>query len=170
MSYIDDSLVHKETVLYRAHFPWFYQASAWGLLVAFVVGSLIALTSGYHWLAAILVLAGLVLFLTIMVPVWTTEVGVTTQRLVLKRGLIWRTTHELQLRAIEEVNLEQSLLGRMVDVGRMEIHGTGVDDIRLPSLADPMQLRKALQAGMATAAQPGIAAAPAPPRRQEEVL
>jgi hypothetical protein len=49
------------------------------------------------------------------------------------------------------------------------LHGTGVDDICLPSLADPMGLRKALQDGMAAATQPGISAAPAPPRSAGEV-
>ena len=114
-----------------------------------------------------LVLVGLVLLLVIMAPIWTTEIGVTTQRLIFKRGLLWRTTHELQLRAIEEVNLEQGLLGRILDFGQLQLHGTGVDDIRLPSLADPLGLRKALQDGMAAAAQPGIVAAPGPPPRQE---
>jgi uncharacterized membrane protein YdbT with pleckstrin-like domain len=109
------------------------------------------------------------LFLAIMLPIWTTEIGVTSQRFIYKRGLLWRSTHELQLRAIEEVNLEQSLLGRMLDFGRLELHGTGVDDIRLPPLADPLGLRKALQDGMAAAAQPGIAAAATAPRRQDEV-
>ena len=95
-----------------------------------------------------------------MGPLWTTEIGVTNQRVIFKRGLIWRSTHELQLRAIEEVNLEQDLLGRIFDCGRLRLHGTGVDDIRLPPLADPLGLRKGLQDGMAVAAQ---AAAPGPP-------
>jgi hypothetical protein len=105
-------------------------------------------------------LTGVVLFLSIMVPIWTTEIGVTNQRFIYKRGLLWRSTQELQLRAIEEVNFEQGLLGRAFDFGRLELRGTGVDDIRLPPLADPLGLRKGLQDGMAVAAQ---AAAPGRP-------
>jgi len=59
------------------------------------------------------------------------------------------------LRAIEEVNLEQGLLGRFFDFGRLELRGTGVDDVRLPALADPMGLRRALQDGMAAAVAAG---------------
>jgi hypothetical protein len=44
-------------------------------------------------------------------------------------------------------------LGRIFDCGRLRLHGTGVDDIRLPVLADPIGLRKALQDGMAAANQ-----------------
>jgi len=77
-----------------------------------------------------------------------------------KRGLLWRSTQELQLRAIEEVNLEQGLLGRLFNFGRLELRGTGVDDVRLPALADPMGLRRELQDGMAAAVAAGRPEAP----------
>src|SRR5262249_33149591 len=100
-------------------------------------------------------------FSSTRVPIWTTELGLTNQRFIFKRGLLWRSTQELQLRAIEEVNLEQGLLGRVFNFGRLELRGTGVDDIRMPALADPMGLRRALQDGMAAALQPGPGAPPA---------
>jgi Bacterial PH domain len=104
---------------------------------------------------------GIAAFVAIMKPLWTTEIGVTNQRFIYKRGWLWRTTQELQLRAIEEVNLDQGLLGRLFNYGRLELRGTGVDDMRLPPLADPLGLRKALQDGMAEAAQSVIVAPPA---------
>jgi uncharacterized membrane protein YdbT with pleckstrin-like domain len=158
MAYIEQSLASSEVILYRARFPWFYQAGAWALLVVLGLLGVGAYAFGYGWIGAVVALTGLGLFLAILVPIWMTEIGVTTQRLVFKRGLVWRTTQELQLRAIEDVNLEQGLLGRLFDFGQVELRGTGVDDIRLPSLADPLGLRKALQEGMAAAAQPVVAA------------
>jgi len=107
-----------------------------------------------------MVLLGVVAFLGILVPIWTTEIGVTNQRFIFKRGLLWRSTQELQLRAIEEVNLEQGLLGRLFNFGRLELRGTGVDDVRLPALADPLGLRRALQDGMAAAVAAGRPGAP----------
>jgi len=107
-----------------------------------------------------MVLLGVVAFLGILVPIWTTEIGVTNQRFIFKRGLLWRSTQELQLRAIEEVNLEQGLLGRFFNFGRLELRGTGVDDVRLPALADPMGLRRELQDGMAAAVAAGRPEAP----------
>jgi hypothetical protein len=160
MSYIKHSLGESEHLLYRARFPWFYHVTGWGVLLALVAGGIAAYGNGYGALAAALGLTGVVLFLSIMMPIWTTEIGVTNQRFIYKRGLLWRSTQELQLRAIEEVNFEQGLLGRAFDFGRLELRGTGVDDIRLPPLADPLGLRKGLQDGMAVAAQ---AAAPGPP-------
>jgi hypothetical protein len=161
MSYIDQSLGRNETLLYRARFPWFRHATGWLFLIIVVIGH-IPLALGYGLLGAVLALAGLSLFVVNLIPIWTTEIGVTTQRLIYKRGLLWRSTQELQLRAIEEVALEQGLLGRLFDFGRLELRGTGVDDIRLPSLADPLGLRKALQDGMAAAAQPTVILSPRP--------
>jgi uncharacterized membrane protein YdbT with pleckstrin-like domain len=169
MSYIDDCLGQNEAILYRAQFPWFYHAGAWGLLIALVVGGGLAYAYGYGWIGGLLVATGLVLFVAIMAPIWTTEIGVTNQRLIYKRGLLWRKTQELQLRAIEEVNLEQGLLGRIFDFGQLVLHGTGVDDIRLPSLADPIGIRKALQDGMAASTQPGLVVVPAPPASSQEM-
>src|SRR5262245_66594873 len=154
MGYIKHSLGRSETLLYRAHFPWFYAAVAWALLLAFLLAAGAATAADARGeVVGGLILAGVVLFAVIMLPLRTTEIGVTNQRFIFKRGLIWRSTHELQLRAIEEVNLEQDLLGRLFDCGRLRLHGTGVDDIRLPMLADPIGLRKALQDGMAAANQ-----------------
>jgi Bacterial PH domain len=170
MGYIEHSLAQSERAIYRAHFPWFYAAAAWALLIGAALGGSLAYAKGYGWFGLGLLLAGLASFLAIMVPLWTTEIGVTNQRFIYKRGWLWRTTQELQLRAIEEVNLEQGLLGRVFDFGRLELRGTGVDDIRLPSLADPLGLRRALQDGMAAAAQPGGVAVPAVERRRDEIV
>jgi hypothetical protein len=170
MSYIDHSLAESEAIIYRARFPWFYRAGAWCLLVVFTAAGIAGYANGFNILATSLFVFGLASAIAIMLPIWTTEIGVTNQRLVYKRGLLWRTTHELQLRAIEEVNLIQGLLGRLLDFGRLELHGTGVDDVRLPLLADPLNLRKALQDGMAAAAHPGIVTSSAPVLRADGVL
>src|SRR4029079_12532131 len=159
MAYIDQSLAPSEAVLYRARFPWYYRASAWACLIALCAFGVGVYAHDHGGIAVGAALMGLVLFLAIMTPIWTTEIGVTSQRLVFKRGLLLRHTQELQLRGIEEVNLEQGLLGRLLDYGQVELRGTGVDDIRLPSLADPLGLRKALQEGRAAAVRP-VAASP----------
>ena len=164
MSYIAHSLGRSETLLYRARFPFLYHLGAWSLLVASALGAIIAFNNGYALPGSIVLLLGLTMFLGILIPIWTTEIGVTNQRFILKRGLLWRATQELQLRAIEEVNLDQGLLGRIFNFGRLELRGTGVDDIHLPPLADPLGVRKALQDGMAAAAQQVATPAPAPRR------
>jgi uncharacterized membrane protein YdbT with pleckstrin-like domain len=161
MSYIAHSLAASETLIYRARFPWFYSAGAWLILVASAIAAVAIEWEWQGWIAVALLLVGAAIWLAIMVPIWTTEIGVTNQRLIYKKGLLWRKTQELQLRAIEEVNLDQGVTGRLLDFGNLELRGTGVDDIALPTLADPLGLRKALQDGMAAATQlAGATAAP----------
>jgi uncharacterized membrane protein YdbT with pleckstrin-like domain len=159
MGYIERSLGRSEMLLYRARFPAVYFVAAWGVLLASVLAALLLNASGFGRIG--IVLLGVAAFLGILVPIWATEIGVTNQRFIFKRGLLWRSTQELQLRAIEEVNLEQGLLGRLLNFGRLELRGTGVDDVGLPALADPMGLRRALQDGMAAA----VAAGSPPPAR-----
>jgi len=159
MSYIEHSLGQHETLLYRGRFPFFYYAGAWAVLIGLAAIGIVVYGFDYRWPAAVLGIAGIALFLAIMIPIWTTEIGVTNQRLIYKRGLVLRKTQELQLRAIEEVNLDQGVLARLFDFGHIEVHGTGVDHVRLPALADPIGLRKALQDGMAVAQPAAVATA-----------
>ncbi|MGC1585022.1 MAG: PH domain-containing protein, partial [Rhodomicrobium sp.] len=92
-----------------------------------------------------------------MRPIWTTEIAVTNHRVVIKRGWLTRSTTELQLKNIEQVNFHQGLLGRMFDFGKIVIHGTGVDDLILPNIARPVDLVKAIEDASIPVKQPPLA-------------
>jgi len=159
MTYINQSLGRNESLHYKAHLPTVRHVAGWGVLILSVITSLAAAVGNFEWIAVVPAVVGMGLFVVIMLPVWTTEIGVTTQRLVYKRGLLQRATKELQLRAIEEVNLKQGLLGRLLNYGNVELHGTGVDDIRLPTLGDPIAVQRAMQEVIGAVSQPS----PMPP-------
>jgi uncharacterized membrane protein YdbT with pleckstrin-like domain len=146
MSYIEQSLAGNEQLLYRAHFHWLYRAAAWGLLLAAVVGAFVAHNRAYPlWASAALAGLGVLIFLAIMLPIWAQQIAVTNQRLIHRRGLVRRSTEELQLRAVEEIRLEQSILGRIFGFGRVVVSGTGLEDVQLPALAEPVKLRRMIQ-------------------------
>ena len=105
MSYIEHSLGRSETLLYGRGFPGSMRRAPGPCCLGLLRDPLWAYAVGHGEVALGGVAVGLVVFVTIMGPLWTTEIGVTNQRFIFKRGLIWRSTHELQLRAIEEVNL-----------------------------------------------------------------
>lgn len=151
MSYIESSLGQNEVLHYRARFHWFYHASAWGALVIGLLLAALTIGAGGGWLSLVFIIAGVAIWLSILIPIWTTEIGVTNQRIIYKRGLLERETNELQLRSIEEIRFNQDVLGRIFDYGKLEIHGTGDDAIFLPALADPIELRAALQDAVGTA-------------------
>jgi Bacterial PH domain len=155
MGYIQQSLGRDERLIYRAHFHWLYGAAAWTLLLLSVAAALGAGTHDYpRWLPWTLIACGVLLFLAIKLPIWAQQIAVTNQRLIHRRGLVRRSTEEMQLRAVEEVRLEQGILGRILGFGRIVVSGTGVEDIRLPALAEPVRLRRKLQEAIAAATRP----------------
>jgi uncharacterized membrane protein YdbT with pleckstrin-like domain len=153
MSYIDDSLGRNEVLHYRARFPTVYRLGAWIILAVFVAAGLAIGLAWEGWIGAVVAGVGILIFVSLMLRVWTTEIGITTQRVIYKRGLLWRTSKELQLRAIEEVSLEQGIFGRLFNYGRVALHGTGVDDIVLPPLAEPVALQRAIQEAIGSMTQ-----------------
>ena len=98
-----------------------------------------------------IILCAVAAFCWIMYQPWTTEIAITNLRLIYKRGFFQRRTNDLQLRAIEEVQLRQNFWGRIFNYGNVEFHGTGVDDLRLPSEA----VQEALGADHDAAQLPG---------------
>lgn len=149
MGYITRSLGPNEKIIYRAHFNWLWKARGWVILLIFLGFAAVAYQQNDHWAASIISGAGVVLFVAAMLPIWTKEVAVTNERLIYKRGIIARDTNEIQLRAVEEVALDQGVFGRIFDFGQISVHGTGGEDMRLPTLGSPVTLRQNLQKAMA---------------------
>jgi len=148
MGYGEQSLGQNEKLIYEAHFHGSYYSAAWFALIFLIVlavGALIFATGTQQWVLLGISAAGLAFVLYQMIPIWTTEIAVTNHRLVIKRGWLTRSTTELQLKSIEQVNFHQGLLGRLLDFGRIEIHGTGMDDLRLPNIGCPTDLVKAIE-------------------------
>jgi uncharacterized membrane protein YdbT with pleckstrin-like domain len=145
MGYIRDSLGANEAIHYIAHFHWIRYALAYGVLAIAIIVSVLSYDATYPLLALVPAGVGIFLFVVMMVPIWTTEIGVTSQRVIYKRGLIQRETQEMQLRSVEQVSFDQDVLGRIFGYGWLEIHGTGEEVITLPAIGDPVAMRRALQ-------------------------
>jgi uncharacterized membrane protein YdbT with pleckstrin-like domain len=77
---------------------------------------------------------------------WITEFAVTDRRVIYKRGFISRHTVEMNMDKIESVDVDQSLLGRVLDYGTIHVLGTGQGIERLRWIASPLALRNAITA------------------------
>ena len=148
MSYIEESLGRNEKVVYRAHFNWLWKARGWIVLLAGSVAAGFFYTQAIPLAAILAAGVGFALFLWLLVPIWTTEVGLTNERLIYKRGFVYRDTKEIQLHAVEEAALSQSIWGRLFNFGQITVHGTGGEDLALPVLADPITIRRFLEEAM----------------------
>jgi uncharacterized membrane protein YdbT with pleckstrin-like domain len=60
-------------------------------------------------------------------------------------GLIARRTLEMNLSKIEIVNVDQSIMGRILDYGSITVIGTGGTREVFNNIASPMLFRKAFQ-------------------------
>ena len=77
---------------------------------------------------------------------WTTEIDVTDRRIVYKRGFIRRHTVEMNTDKVESVDVDQSILGRMLNYGDITIRGTGVGIEPLRNIDAPLEFRNQVTA------------------------
>ncbi len=161
MSYVSQTLADNENIVERAHFNWTFHVGAtfWFLLGLLPLLAMIAeqrllglsfeeLQFGY-WGGLFTLVIGSMILLGHLIYLWTTEIVVTTYRFVYKTGLISRSTKEVSLNKIEEIQMEQSVFGRLFGYGRMILRGTGVGVIELPNLDNPVRLRRTIESAKA---------------------
>jgi hypothetical protein len=91
-----------------------------------------------------LFIVGLYLFAHMMLIKATTEIAVTNERIIYKKGLIARHIGELNVDRIEGVSVQQGILGRFLNYGRVCIRGMGVGEVMLPPIESPIEFRKAI--------------------------
>ena len=65
--------------------------------------------------------------------------------MIVKTGLISRKTLEMNLNKIESVNVDQSIMGRMLDYGTITIIGTGGTRESFPNIGNAVEFRKRFQ-------------------------
>ncbi len=95
--------------------------------------------------ALLVVVVGVLKFAHMMVIKNTTEIAVTTSRLVFKRGLVARNVGEMSIDRIESIAVHQPFWGRIFNFGQLVIHGMGVGTLRMPNLAEPIRFRRAIE-------------------------
>jgi uncharacterized membrane protein YdbT with pleckstrin-like domain len=72
---------------------------------------------------------------------FTTELAVTDRRIVYKRGFVRRHTMEMNMDKVESVDVDQSILGRILDFGDITVRGTGAGIEPLKGIDSPIAFR-----------------------------
>jgi membrane protein YdbS with pleckstrin-like domain len=149
LGYIEQTLGHSETLIYKAHCHWLHYGVAlieWALILGLAVWIVFFAPTSWLLYALLLACAAALLFLfRSVLPFLITEIGVTNQRLIVKRGWLARSTDEIALRSIEQVNFQQGFIGRLLGYGQVDVHGTGMDNLIIPPIADPLQFVKSIE-------------------------
>lgn len=133
---------------YMADMPADIYEQAWNMIVQ-EQGGYLKILWGLNALMRFSILGsfllGLYFFAHMMIVKATTEIAVTSERLVYKKGLIARHVGELNVDRIEGVSVRQGVLGRLLGYGRVLIRGMGVGEVLLPSIEAPIEFRRAIQ-------------------------
>ena len=152
--YIDDILQPGEKVLYSTNAHWvFYLPAIAAWIVAVILFVLSRMTVpdsavGLVCLAASAVVAIAALYWTgkAWFHRWTTETDVTNMRVVHKTGFIKRRTFEMSLDKVESVDVNQTILGRILNYGNVTVRGVGEGAETIDMIASPLDFRNHITA------------------------
>ena len=88
-----------------------------------------------------LLFAALVSFIGALIERKSTELVITSRRVIAKTGLIRRHTWEINAAKVEGVEVAQSILGRILDFGTVTVKGTGGGTAPIRNIDDPVAFR-----------------------------
>jgi uncharacterized membrane protein YdbT with pleckstrin-like domain len=146
--YIDEILQPGEKVLYstNAHWIFYFPAIvAWIAALVLLVLSRMTSSEGLTLLclsaSAVVALAAVYWTVQGWFHRWTRETDVTNMRVVHKQGFIKRRTFEMSLDKVESVDVNQSILGRLLNYGDVTILGVGEGKETIEMIASPLAFR-----------------------------
>ena len=152
MRYVRRVLQPDERIVYasRLHGLIFLPAF-FVLLVALGVLVLSAKFEGeFHlaleYVAAVIAALAFLSWLRAFVRQVTTEAAITDRRIIFKSGLLARHTQEMNLSKVESVDVNQSILGRLLGYGTIIVRGTGGSLEPMRMISRPLEFRNHITA------------------------
>ena len=151
MSYTQSVLQPGERIVLMARLHWI---EYWPAIVSLVVGTVLVAWEWRSGMADFIVSGTVIAFAAIFLATffhawftrWITEFAITDRRVIAKRGFIMRKTAEMNMDKIESVQVDQSVLGRLLDYGTVTVVGTGQGLEPIQRVASPIAFRNAITA------------------------
>jgi len=153
MSYVQKILEPGESVTHVTRTHWLVYLPAIFLLL---LGIVVLASSSYvsadfapvpKIAGAMLIMLAAISWLPAFIRRWTTELAVTNRRIVFKSGLFRRHTMEMNMSKVESVDVDQSVMCRILDYGTVTIRGTGGGIEPMRNIANPIAFRNRVTAG-----------------------
>jgi uncharacterized membrane protein YdbT with pleckstrin-like domain len=153
MNYVRRVLQPGEAVIYetRIHPVIFLPAIVWLVLAIVLFIAALTLTGdlriGGEALAVFCLVFAAGSFLPAFLRRISTELAVTDRRVIYKSGILARHTLEMNRGKVESVDVDQTVLGRVIGFGTIVVRGTGgsLEPIRM--ISDPLTFRSHITAG-----------------------
>ena len=145
-SYIHSVLQPGEVVRDVVSLHWVgYVPGIAALLVSAIVYLMVPNTGIMYTIGRGLALLLLLVALYLLFRAWwerfTTEYAVTDRRVIYKRGLVWRSTMEMNMDKVSSVDVRQSILGRLLNYGTVEVYAIGGTSEEIKNVASPLDFR-----------------------------
>jgi len=99
----------------------------------------------YHWIIFLNLKSIMTLFLKPIMDRWCAEFAITNRRVIIKTGFISRRSLEMNLDKIESVAVDQSVMGRLLGYGHLQIIGSGGTRETFYNISQPLNFRKRFQ-------------------------
>ena len=147
MNFIESNLIPEEEILYdtKVHYFVYESSLLWFLSFLFLMTlKLIESNSFINILLFFSFVSFIVTFVDAFILRRFTEIAITNQRLIVKKGFIKREVFEIPLSKIESVNVNQSIVGRILDYGIIDVKGVGSGIDNLEMIESPFVFRKSL--------------------------
>jgi len=151
--YIDGILQPGEKVLYSTNAHWIFYLpaiAAWTVAVILLVLSRATVIDGVVLTCLACSVVAAIAGAYWAIKAWfhrlTTETDVTNLRVVHKEGFIKRRTFEMSLDKVESVDVNQSILGRILNYGDVTVMGVGEGKETVSTIASPLQFRNFITA------------------------
>ena len=153
MSYILSNLKDNEKLAFKSSqsikslFFWSFIFGFIGLTLVLLKGFVIIMgvsPTGYN---LYLIYWSVLLFFVIknLITYFTTEYGITNTRVISKRGLIRRNIEEINLSSIESINVNQSIIGRILNYGTIIVSGRGTSKVIFKDIDNVVEVRKLIK-------------------------
>jgi len=141
MSYVESNLMPNEKIICTASVHWCVFIPAYIVLgFAFLVGVAAGIVHNPVFVAY-LILGGILLLRAYLIRT-TTELAVTSKRVIVKTGMIRRHTVELNHSKVESFQVSQGILGRMLGYGTLTVTGTGGVRTPIKKIEAPLEFRR----------------------------
>jgi hypothetical protein len=125
-----------ECVLYVARLHWMNYW--WVKLIAFAA---VGLSMVSPWFAVIAIPA----FIWSLLYHYLSEIVLTNRRFVVRTGVFSNHIQEMASSHLDEIIINQTMLGRMLNYGDIIIHCKGLSEIRMKMVANPLGLHQAIE-------------------------
>lgn len=167
---LEETMLPGEFIRYHAEIHWFFYVEIGALVLISIPGFLLlttpilleeAMPAVPFWVATrflkswqefsvwslgllTLLFIGILVEIEVIIIKQTTELVITSRRIITQSGLFHRKWVELKLTSFESITIEQSLFGRFFDYGNLIIRGNGGVKTSVPHVIAPLKLKQTL--------------------------